>query len=104
MQILKTAILGAIIVSAIAPAAFAKGGKDFYSQDYNSISPMKGYEGTGRQLLLFLSAPAEPRLHHRLQRQRALQDQGLDPAPALLLSFDRGPRRGFRSVAPLKCP
>jgi hypothetical protein len=45
MQIFKTAILGAILVSAIAPAAFAKGGKDFYSQDYNLDRPMKGYEG-----------------------------------------------------------
>jgi hypothetical protein len=45
MQILKAAILGAILVSAIAPAAFAKGGKDFYSQDYNFDRPMKGYEG-----------------------------------------------------------
>jgi len=45
MQIFKAAILGAILVSAIAPAAFAKGGKDFYSQDYNFDRPMKGYEG-----------------------------------------------------------
>jgi hypothetical protein len=44
-QIFKTAILGAILVAAIAPAAFAKGGKDFYSQDYNFDRPMKGYEG-----------------------------------------------------------
>jgi hypothetical protein len=42
---LKTAVLGAILVSAIAPAAFAKGGKDFYSQDYQFDRPMKGYEG-----------------------------------------------------------
>ncbi len=44
-QILKTAILGAMLVSALAPAALARGGKDFYSQDYQFSQPMKGYEG-----------------------------------------------------------
>ena len=102
MKLFKAAVLGVVIASAIAPAAFAKGGKEFYSQDYQFSQPMKGYEGTGRQLLLFVPASAEPRVHHRLERQRALQGPGLDAASALLLSFDRGPRRGFRSVAPLK--
>lgn len=37
--------LGSILAAAAAPAAFAKGGKDFYSQDYQFNQPMKGYEG-----------------------------------------------------------
>ncbi|MEI9900165.1 MAG: hypothetical protein WDN31_08595 [Hyphomicrobium sp.] len=45
MQILKTAILGALVAAAFAPAALARGGKDFYSQDYQFDRPMKGYEG-----------------------------------------------------------
>ncbi len=47
MQILKAAALGVLLTSAIATAAFAKGGgKEFYSQDYQFSQPMKGYEGT----------------------------------------------------------
>jgi len=46
MQILKTAALGVLLTSAIATAAFAKGGgKEFYSQDYQFSQPTKGYEG-----------------------------------------------------------
>jgi hypothetical protein len=36
--ILKTAMLGALIASAIAPAALAKGGKDFYRRTTSSIN------------------------------------------------------------------
>jgi hypothetical protein len=43
--ILKTAMLGALVASAFAPAALAKGGRDFYSQDYQFDQPMSGYEG-----------------------------------------------------------
>jgi hypothetical protein len=46
MQILKAAALGVLLTSAIATAAFAKGGgKEFYSQDYQFSQPMSGYEG-----------------------------------------------------------
>jgi len=43
--ILKTAILAAVIAAGAAPVALAKGGKDFYSRDYQFNQPMKGYEG-----------------------------------------------------------
>lgn len=45
MQIIKTAILGAILAAGLAPGAFAKGGKEFYVQDYQFDRPMSGYEG-----------------------------------------------------------
>jgi hypothetical protein len=46
MQILKAAAFGVLLTSAIATAAFAKGGgKEFYSQDYQFDQPMSGYEG-----------------------------------------------------------
>lgn len=44
-QILTTAILGAMLASALAPAALAKGGKEFFSEDYQFSQPMRGYEG-----------------------------------------------------------
>ena len=45
MQIVKAAIVGAMLAAALAPAALAKGGKDFYVQDYQFDRPMSGYEG-----------------------------------------------------------
>jgi hypothetical protein len=45
MQIVKAAIAGAIPAAALAPAALAKGGKEFYVQDYQFDRPMSGYDG-----------------------------------------------------------
>jgi hypothetical protein len=44
-RLMKSAILGAALASALAPAALAKGGKEFYVQDYQFDRPMSGYEG-----------------------------------------------------------
>ncbi len=43
--ILTAIVFGAILAWAVASAAFAKGGKDFYSQAYQFNQRMKGYEG-----------------------------------------------------------
>lgn len=46
MKIVKTVTLGAMLASAVAPAAFARaGGKDFLSEDYQFDQPTNGYEG-----------------------------------------------------------
>lgn len=42
---LSTAALAAAMLAVAAPAVLAKGGKEFYSQDYQFKQPMKGYEG-----------------------------------------------------------
>jgi hypothetical protein len=50
-RIVKTSILcGAVLASALAgllasTAAEARGGKEFYSEDYQFGGPVKGYEG-----------------------------------------------------------
>ncbi|MCZ7594721.1 MAG: hypothetical protein M5U16_07225 [Hyphomicrobium sp.] len=41
---LKTALLGALFVSAVSAAAFARG-KEYFVQDYQFDQPMSGYEG-----------------------------------------------------------
>jgi hypothetical protein len=46
MKFAVTAVVfGTVLVWALASVAFAKGGKEFYSQDYQFSQPMKGYEG-----------------------------------------------------------
>jgi hypothetical protein len=50
-RIVKTSIMcGAVLASALAgllasTAAEARGGKEFYSEDYQFDGPVKGYEG-----------------------------------------------------------
>ena len=76
MKLFKAAMLGAVIASAIAPAAFAKGGKEFYSQDYQFEPADEGLRGHRRQLLLFVPAPAEPRVHDRPNGNERCKVQG----------------------------
>jgi hypothetical protein len=45
VQIFKTAILGAALAAGLATGALAKGGKEFFVQDYQFNQPMSGYEG-----------------------------------------------------------
>ena len=42
---LSTVAIAAVIAAGGSAPALAKGGKDFYSQDYQFSQPMKGYEG-----------------------------------------------------------
>lgn len=42
---LQTALLAFVFVSAVSAAAFARGGKEYFVQDYQFDQPMSGYEG-----------------------------------------------------------
>ena len=105
-QLTKTAILCGAVLAVLSTGALAKGGKEFYVQDYQFDQPMKGYEGQAGNYYCSYQRLPNRVCSVELERQRALQDQGLDAAPALLLRdvLIGEPRRGLHSVAPLRRP
>jgi hypothetical protein len=99
-QILKTAILGAMLVSALAPAALAKGGKDFYSQDYQFDQPMKATRVT-RATTTVLPAPAEPGVYHRPAATSAARSR---VGRSASIAIDRGYALGLPLRRPAEAP